>query len=315
MNILIAGLGALGTVFGALLGNAGHTVHALTKEKYLAALRDRTLRVTGIWGDHDAVLDGVHASVGSIAAMNFDLIVLAVKSFDTAATVDQIKTLVGRDTLLLVAQNGYGNYEIVSGEIGKDHTLLGRVIFGAKLLAPGRSEVTVIADDVRIGQPDHAVPDDRVQAIASAIRAAGIPASFDDAVYAVLWDKILYNCALNPLDAILACTYGELARSEHSRALMDRIIVEIFLVARARGIRLNWKSPEEYLSHFYSALVPPTAAHYPSMHYDLKSGKRTEIDALNGAMVRLAAGKGLAVPVNDTITRIIKAKESPSLTS
>lgn len=310
MNILITGLGALGTVFAALLKKAGHTVLALTKEKYLDALRDRKVRVSGIWGEHEAVLDGVHASIEPLKSQNLDLIILTVKSYDTATAIGQVKPLAGKDTLVLIAQNGYGNYETVSDTVGRDHTLLARVIFGSRLIAPGHAEVTVIADDVRVGQPHNAVPKERMQEIASAINAAGVPTSYSENVYAILWDKILYNAALNPLGAILECAYGRLAEHEESRALMDRIIVEIFLVARAHGIRLNWRSPEEYRGHFYTKLVPPTAKHFPSMYYDMKAGKRTEIDALNGAIVRLAREKGLSVPANETITRIIKAKEA-----
>lgn len=313
MNILITGLGALGTVFACMLKTAGHAVHALTKDKYLDALSDRKVRVSGIWGEHEAVLDGIHASIDPLKSISFGLIILTVKSFDTRTAITQVRPLVGRNTLVLVAQNGYGNYEIVSEVAGKEHTLLARIIFGAKLLAPGAAEVTVIADDVRIGQPHSAVPEARVREIAAAINRSGIPASYSENVEAVLWDKILYNAALNPLGAVLECTYGRLAEHEGSRLIMDRIIDEIFLVARAHNIRLNWRTPEEYRLHFYTKLVPPTAKHFPSMYYDVKAGKRTEIDALNGAIVRLANGKGIAVPVNETITRIISAKEEFAL--
>lgn len=309
MNILITGLGALGTVFACMLKRAGHAVHALTKEKYLDALRGRKVSVSGIWGEHGAVLDGIHAFIDPIRTISFDLIILTVKSFDTKTAIKQVRALVGRGTLVIVAQNGYGNYEAVSETVGKEHTLLARVIFGVKLLAPGKAEVTVIADAVRIGQPHGAVPEARVREIADAINRSGIPTSYAENVEAILWDKILYNAALNPLGAVLECTYGRLAEHEGSRLVMDRIIDEIFLVAQAHGIRLNWKTPEEYRLHFYTKLVPPTAKHFPSMYYDVKAGKRTEIDALNGAIVRIANEKGIAVPVNETITGIIRTKE------
>lgn len=309
MNILITGLGALGTVFACMLRKAGHTVHALTKEKYLVALRERKISISGIWGEHKAVLDGIHASIDPVRTIPFDLIILTVKSFDTRTAIEQVRPLVGRDTLVIVAQNGYGNYEAVSEAVENKHTLLARVIFGVKLLAHGTAEVTVIADDVRIGQPHGAVPEARVREIAEAFNMSGIPTAYAGNVEAILWDKILYNAALNPLGAILECTYGQLAEHEGSRQIMDRVIEEIFLVAQAHGVRLNWKTPEEYRKHFYTKLVPPTARHFPSMYYDVKAGKRTEIDALNGAIVRLANEKGIAVPVNQTVACIISAKE------
>lgn len=308
-TILITGLGALGTVFATMLKKAGHTVHALTKNKYLSVLADRRTRVTGIWGEHEAQLDGMHASIEPLRSIAFDLIILTVKSFDTASAIEQVKPLVRKDTLVMVAQNGYGNYETVAAALGKEHALLARVIFGVKLHAPGKAEVTVIADDVRMGQPDNAVAPDRVKAIAEAINAAGIPTSYAANVVAILWDKILYNAALNPLGAVLECTYGQLAENPGTRQVMDRIIDEIFLVAQAHCMPLNWKSPGEYREHFYAKLVPPTAKHFPSMYYDVKAGKRLEIDALNGAIVRLAHEKGISVPVNETIAALVKAKE------
>jgi 2-dehydropantoate 2-reductase len=310
LTLLVAGLGALGTVFATMLKKQGHAVYALTRERYLPLLAKGDTRVTGIWGPHEAVLDGISSSIDPLRDAPLDLIILTVKSFDTAEAINQVKPLVGPGTLVLIAQNGLGNYETVSSVVGPDHTLLGRVIFGAKLLAPGRAEVTVIADKVRIGQPDNAVDTVRVRDIAAVLDKAGIPAEFAENITAVLWDKVLYNAALNPLGALLGWSYGQLAGDDETRMLMNQVIDEIMQVAGAHGIALNWKSPVEYQEHFYTRLVPPTAAHFPSMYYDLKAGKRAEIDALNGAIVRMAREKNLSVPVNETITRLIKAKEA-----
>lgn len=310
MNILITGLGALGTVFATLLKKSGNTVFALAKEKYLPLLAEKKVRVTGIWGTHEAVLDGVISDIALLRSTRIDLIVLTVKAYDTAEAIRQLKPVVRTETLVLTAQNGYGNYETVSAEIGREHTLLSRVIFGSKLISTGQAEVTVIADDVRVGQPDRAVQTERIREIVSAINSAGIPTSYADDVYPILWDKIIYNCALNPLGAVLECTYGDLAAHDGSRQIMNAIIREIFLATKAHNISLRWKNPDEYASHFYKNLVPPTAKHFPSMFYDLKAGKRPEIDALNGAVVRLARDKGLAAPVNETIIDLIKTKES-----
>ena len=310
LTILVAGLGALGTVFAALLKKAGHTVYALTKEQYLAGLSQGKLSVTGIWGDHQATIDGISGTIAPFRDRNFDVIIVTVKSYDTRTVVEQVKPLVSTNTLVVSAQNGYGNYETIAETAGREHALLARVIFGAKVSMPGKAEVTVIADDVRVGQPEGAVDAARIAKIAAAFTEAGIPTKYAGNIEAILWDKILYNAALNPLGALLECTYGGLAGNEETRDLMDAIIEEIFSVARAHQKPLNWKSAEEYKNHFYTKLVPPTAKHFPSMYYDVKAGKRLEIDALNGAIVRLAKEKGIAVPGNETITKLIKARES-----
>jgi 2-dehydropantoate 2-reductase len=258
------------------------------------------------------VLDGIYAGIGPLLNEKIDLILLTVKSFDTEIAAKMISPLAVDDAIVVSAQNGYGNYEAVAGIVGKEHTLLARVIFGARIVKAGCSEVTVIADDVRIGQPEGAIPEELIIKIASEINKAGIPTSYALDVNEILWDKILYNCALNPLGALLECNYGRLAEDNETRQVMNELIQEIFQVARAQAIKLHWESAESYIDYFYNKLVPPTKEHYPSMYHDLRAGKRLEIDALNGAVVGLASEKGVPVPVNKTIVSLIRAKEELS---
>lgn len=308
MKFVVFGLGALGTVFATLLKESGNTVYGITKREYLHLFENIPFRVSGIWGKHTAYLDGVYYSLLHLND-EIDYIILTVKSYDTLYSIRQIKPYISENTRVVVAQNGYGNYETVSKEIGKERTLLARVIFGAKLLDIGHAEVTVIADDVVIGQPENAIKEEEIRQLVDILSRAGIPTRFSNDVYKILWDKILYNCALNPLGALLECTYGDLANTHETKEIMDNVIDEIFSVVHAHNIELNWKNSEDFKEHFYKKLVPPTAKHYPSMYYDIKAGKKTEIDALNGAIVKLAKEKGLNVPINETITNMIKAKE------
>ncbi len=312
MNIVVVGLGALGTTFATLLKKEGHRVFAITKEKYLADLADRKIAICGILGYYEAVLDGIYAGIGPLLNEKIDLVLLTVKSFDTEMATHMIAPLVGDNVIIVSAQNGYGNYEAVARIVGKAHALLARIIFGARLVKTGYSEVTVIADDVRIGQPEDAIPEDAIIKIASEINKAGVPTSYAVDVNEILWDKILYNCALNPLGALLECNYGGLAGHEETKRVMDALIKEIFQVTQSHSIKLHWEDAESYIDYFYKKLVPPTQEHYPSMYHDLKAGKRLEIDALNGAIVRLAAEKGVPVPVNETILDLITVKEKLS---
>jgi len=309
MNILIVGLGAIGVAFATLLKKAGHQVHGLTKEKYRPVFADKKVWLSGLWGRHEAALDGVHADVRPLMTNKPDLIILTVKSFDTEEVMKEIAPLVGEKTLVMAAQNGYGNYETVARIAGKEHALLARIMFGARLLGIGSSEITGAADAVRIGQPEGAVGEDVCREIAAAINAAGIPAEYAPDVYAILWDKILYNCALNPLGALLECNYGSLVDDEGVCRTMNAMIREMFAVAQAYGISLRWKSVDEYIEHFYGTLVPPTRQHFPSTYQDLVAGKKLELDALTGAIVRLGREKGVPTPVNETVTNLLKAKE------
>ncbi len=305
MNILVYGLGAIGITFATFLKESGNNVYGKVKDKNFP----KNLYIDGIWGKHSAELDGISDNILDFKDINLDLIILAVKSYDTEKALNDIKKILKPNSIVLLTQNGYGNYELAVKIIGKEHTLLGRVIFGAKVIDKGKVRITVNADDVRIGQPDNAIDKKVILKIVEKINKAGIPTSYSPDVYKILWDKILYNCALNPLGAILECSYGELADNKNTRLIMNKIIEEIFLVAKLNNIQLNWNNAEEYIDFFYNKLVPPTRNHFPSMYYDIQTGKRTEIDALNGAIVKLAEKVGIKAPTNETIVNLIKFKE------
>ncbi|PMP97326.1 MAG: 2-dehydropantoate 2-reductase [Thermodesulfobacterium geofontis] len=309
-KILIFGLGALGTVFAVSLKFSGNRVYGFIKDEYLPLLRSKPLKIKGLLGEKEAFLDDLFTKPEELKNVELDLIILTVKAFDTEKAILQIKDFIKPNTFLLLAQNGYGNYEIATQILKRDRIILSRIIFGARLIEPGFSEVTVFGDDVVIGQPENTIPESILNEIANTFNRAGIPTRVSNKVYSILWDKIIYNCALNPLGAILECSYGDLASQEETKSLMDKIIEEIFLVAEHHKIKLNWKDAEEYKNYFYKNLIPPTAKHYPSMYYDIKANKKTEIDALNGAIVKLAKEKNLNVPVNEFITLLIKAKEN-----
>lgn len=309
MNILVYGLGAIGTTFATFLKGSGNTVYGKTNKLNFPL----NLYVEGIWGEHKAKLDGVFTDINELKDKNLDLIIVAVKSYDTETAIKDIKKVISENTIVLLAQNGYGNYEIATSILGKDRVLLSRVIFGAKVLEIGKVEITVNADDVIIGNPDNAVSFEKIQNVINVISKTPIPVSYSPDVYKILWDKILYNSALNPLGAILECSYGDLAENPETRDIMNNIFKEIFIVAKANNIKLRWNSVDDYIKHFYTKLIPPTREHYPSMYYDIKTGKRTEIDALNGAILKLAKKVNISVPYNETIVKLLKFKEKQNL--
>jgi len=307
MRILVFGLGAIGGVFAGFLQKAGHEVYAIGRKRIVSAVREKGLRITGIWGEHRVNLSGVYENIGELPLKDFDLVILTVKSYDTAQALNQLRSV--NFKYLLLAQNGYGNYERAKEVFPPERLILARVIFGARVTPEVEFEVTVCGDDVVIGNPDGAIKEETLKEIARIINSAGVPTRYSPDVYKYLWDKILYNCALNPLGALLETNYGTLAGMEETKTLMEQVIDEIFKVARAKGIKLFWKNPEEYKKFFFEKLIPPTAEHYPSMLWDIRNGKKTEIDALNGAIVKLGEEVGVPTPVNGVITQLVKAKE------
>jgi 2-dehydropantoate 2-reductase len=127
----------------------------------------------------------------------------------------------------------------------------------------------------------------------------------------MLWAKVLYNSALNPLSALLNVHYGALPSQADSRALMDAVIDEVFAVAAAEGVELPWATAEAYRTEFYERLVPVTFHHRSSMLQDIERGRPTEIDAINGEVWRRARLHDMAVPINEVLTRLLRLR-SPS---
>ncbi len=302
MRFLVVGVGAIGGAYLAFLSRAGHETAGLVKK----GRRIDSIKVEGIWGEFRVPVK----TVESLKELEFDpdLVILSVKSYDTGKALETLRELDWEWRYLMIAQNGYGNYERAVSLLGEGKVVLARVIFGSEVIEPGHIRITVCADDVVIGDPSGRIDDGFLRSLAEIFTKAGIPTRFEREVYKFLWDKIIYNSALNPLGALLETNYGTLARNPHTRKLMDRIIEEIFQVLESAGIETFWRSAEEYRKVFYEKLIPPTAAHYPSMLRDIKKG-RTEIDSLNGAVCELGRKVGVPTPTNELITELVKAKE------
>jgi len=310
LRVLVFGLGALGTVYSCLLKNSGHEVVGLDLEPVIYKIEANGVWVEGIWGEHQARLDKLATDITDLADENFDLIILTVKSYETEEAAKQIKSLAGPNTYLLLAQNGYGNYEAAIRHLPEDRVILGRIIFGAETIDLGHSKVTVIADDVLLGSPPHMVETCFLEKLAADFSSAGIPTRASEEVMQFVWAKIIYNSALNPLGAILEVAYGELAADRNCRKIMNAVVEEIFAVLAAIGQPTPWPDAQAYLSAFYGQMIPSTAMHHASMLQDIKRKRRTEIDALNGAVVMLGEANGIDTPVNRTIVNVLKAKEA-----
>lgn len=311
-RILIAGAGALGSVYACFLRRAGYAVGLLGRSPHLDAIAARGLQLEGLWGDHHAT--GFDLFIDAAAAAGaFDAILVCVKAYDTAALVRAVAPLLGRDGVVISLQNGLGNVEEIAEQVGWAHTLAARVIFGAEVVAPGRVRVTVYADPLLIGVWQDAPPaylEAAGRDWAARLAAAGIPAAYSENIKAALWGKVLYNAALNPLSALLRVQYGALAENPDIRAIMDVVFDEIYAVAGAEGVSLSLPSAAAYRAEFYGRLIPSTATHRSSMLQDLERGRHTEIDAINGEVARRGRKHGIATPVNDVLTRLIHARQS-----
>jgi len=311
MKYLVMGAGALGSVFGGLLAGKGHDVTFVGLDDHLKAMQKEGLTVTGIWGDH--TIDDPNAYYGTDELSGtFDVVLLSVKSYFTADVIRQILPFITEDTLVFSIQNGLGNWEAIASVVGWNRTVGARVIFGAEIVKPGTAKVTVYADKVLLGCPTGEAPIEKIRQVCDDFNAAGIPSAMSDEIAAALWGKILYNSSLNPLGAILNVPYGRLCDVPEVLDVIRRIIHEIFAVAGAKGLNLGYEGPDEYYRFLLDVQMPPTAQHRASMLQDMDLGRRTEIDALNGAISLYGRELGVPTPVNDVITAIIKGLEIKS---
>ena len=309
MKILIMGAGSIGSVTGGFLAEAGHKVTLVGRAAHMSAIERDGLRIDGIWGDHHVTDLRTATSCEQLKGETFELVILSVKSYDTEQAIAEAASLVAPDGLVVSFQNGLGNVETIAAAVGSGRTLGGMVIFGGRIDEPGRVTVTVYANEVKIGSSTGDASRHRVDEVVRLIDDSGVPTLATDEIDKHIWGKILYNCALNPLSAILNATYGELGAEQATRDIMARVVEEVFAVAQARGVELFWKRPDQYLRVFYEELLPPTEGHYASMLEDLKRGSRTEIEAINGAVVRYGNEADVPCPVNEVLVGIIRVME------
>jgi 2-dehydropantoate 2-reductase len=310
MNILIYGCGAVGLGIGSWLLKAGAKVSLLARPGTVDKLRQNGLVRTGIFGSFTAGPGQFQAvsHLEELADRNYDYILVCTKCYDTAAAaseLDRFRKILGANGVIVLFQNGWGNAEHFTALFANDKIYSARVITGFTRLAPHHVEITVHADAIHIGSL-FGQPLSTVEPLAKAIDAGGIPCITTDRIEKDLWAKMLYNCALNPLGAILDVPYGALADSPDTRQIMNTIITEIYSVMNAAGYSTHWETARQYQEIFYNKLVPPTAGHHSSTLQDLRAGRKTEIDGLTGQILKLARPHNVSTPCNAIVYRLIQ---------
>ena len=314
MRVLIYGGGAVGLAVASCLLRSGCRVDIIARPATVEALRAGGLVRTGLFGDFHAEPGtfGRYASLVELPPQAHDFVLVCTKSFDSAAGAQDLadkRDYADSGIKLVLFQNGWGNAEVFARHFAPERIYSARVITGFHRHQPNEVEVTVHADAIHIGSLfDADLP--ALDGLSHAIRQGGIPCETTPHIAKDLWAKMLYNCALNPLGAILHVPYGALAAQATTRSLMNSIVGEVFAVMTAAGHRTHWETPDGFLSTFYDRLVPDTAEHESSMLQDILAGKRTEIDALNGAVLKLADEAAVAVPHNAAVCNLIKFVES-----
>ncbi len=314
MRFLIYGAGALGQALGCLLGVDGHQVDFLLRKRFISNILQSGLHVAGILGDFSLKLnsDDLHENLADVSDRYYNYVLLTTKAYDTKKAVEDLATIGHRFSHIVSLQNGCGNVEILKERFGHEKTLGGRVITGFEIIAPGQVNITVSADAIHIGSSTRGLKPESVRKLAAAISKAGHQCRAVEDIYQSLFSKLLYNCTLNPLGAILGVHYGLLADQNDTRQLMKNVIDETYSVISALGGKTAWLDSASYKREFFDKLIPATYHHRPSMLQDLENGKPTEIDALTGYVSMKGQSLGIATPTCNLLTSLVKFKEYSS---
>jgi 2-dehydropantoate 2-reductase len=314
MKVLIYGGGSVGLGIASCLLKSQKQVCIIARNRTVEALRQNGLVREGIFGDHHADSSDFtcSSSLNEAEKWRYDYILVCTKSFDSyhaAKDIARNKFCFEKAAPIVLFQNGWGNTDIFASFFPETQIFNARVITGFSRTEPHTVKVTVHADAIHIGSL-YEEPASRIEPLCNAISAGGIPCKPTCQIEQDLWAKMLYNCALNPLGAILDVPYGALARADSTRFIMDNIVEEIFRVLDVTGYKTHWKKAADFLDIFYKKLVPATAEHRSSTLQDIQAGKKTEIDALNGAVIKLAQEHQVDVPCNQTLYNLIRFIES-----
>lgn len=311
MHFLIYGAGALGQAIGCMLAAAGHQVDLVIRSRFLAPLQNTGLQVAGIFGAFRAEPNqlGLLTSLKGRSGAAYDIILLTTKTYDTDTAIADIASLSGCYCPVVSMQNGCGNLEKLEERLGRERSLAARVITGFEIEQPGFVQITVSADMVHVGGCVRGVIPAAAKRLAEALTNAGLPSIAVADVYQSLYAKLLYNCALNPLGAVLGVHYGALSESEETRMLMDQVIDETYAVITTMGGSTPWPNAMAYRRAFYGQLVPATYNHRPSMLQDLEHHKPTEVEAMVGYVAAQGRKYGVPTPCCDFLAALVRFKQ------
>jgi len=300
-NITVVGPGAMGCLFASLLHKAGNRVCLLDRRPDRAKLISRQGVIVSSGEKEETVQ--VKATANPQEAGPASLLVMCVKAYDTMKAAKRSKPAAAQDAQVLSLQNGAGNVEALVEVFGEQRVLGGVTAQGANLKGPGRV-IHAGEGETLIGQPDRGT--DRAKKAADIFNAAGIKTSVTRDLQGAVWSKLLINAAINPLTALLGVNNGALPEMDQTRWIMERAVREVQAVAARMGIGIGFLDPYEKAL----AVARATGQNISSMLADVRAGRRTEIEQINGAVAKRAQELGVPAPVNQVLALLVKAMEN-----
>jgi len=303
-RVAVVGAGAVGGYFGGMLARAGARVTLIGRPAHVDVWRRDGLFVDSI-NFQESV--SVEASTDLAASGDADLVLFSVKSLDTEETARQLARHVKGDALIVSLQNGVDNVERIRSAAALD-PIAAVVYVASSMPAAGRIKHDARGDLLIGDRPGRPGPprETAIARVSSWFEAAGVPCRVSPDIDADLWTKLITNAALNAISAVVRAPYGDIVAIPESRETVRQLVEECVAVARADGVSL----PDVDFVEMVWRFAEKVARVYSSTAQDLERGKRTEIDALNGFVVRRGARLGVRTPVNQSLLALVKLREA-----
>ncbi len=303
MHILILGAGALGSLLAARLSGTDAKITLLgVNREHIEAILEHGLVVEELDGSLTRHHPVCHDNPNAVEE-KADLVIVAVKAYATQRAVFDLMDHCRPSTLFLTLQNGIGNWESIARIVGADRVSVGITAQGSTLLEPGRIRHGGNGATF-IGEPS-GPPTKRIYSLMEIFLKAGLDAKAGECMEDLIWHKLLINIGINAITALTGIRNGMIAEIKPASELSRAAVEEAALVAQAKGIRIANDIVQRVL-----AVAQATAVNRSSMGQDVDRRKRTEIDAINGAIVRFGEQLNIPTPVNRTLTQLIKIMEA-----
>jgi len=303
MKICMLGSGSLGSALGGVLTEGGNDVWLIDAwAQHVDAMNRRGLVLREGGGDRTVKVKARTSAEGIGPA---DLIVVLVKSYHTRQAIASAGAIIGPNTVVVSLQNGLGHEEILAEVVGKQHVLAGKTYAGGLLLEPGHVIAGTKGKYTHIGELDGRITE-RATRIAETFSRAGLPTEVSANIMGTVWDKLLINVATGALSAITRLPYGDLYSVPEVKQCALAAVDEAIAVARALGVKLTSENAEDAWNLAAAGLPKEFKA---SMLQSIEKGAPTEIDFINGSVVRWGERNRVATPVNRALVACVKGIE------
>ncbi|HTT49260.1 MAG TPA: 2-dehydropantoate 2-reductase [Pseudolabrys sp.] len=300
MRIAAMAAGAVGGYFGARMAAAGHDVFFIARGANLAAMTTNGLKVESVHGDLH--LPKVNATDDPKSVGPVDIVLFAVKLWDTEKAAELARPLIGPNTRLITFQNGVDSVERIAPILGQEHTVCGIAAIATVIDSPGVIKHTSAFAAIRFGHADkHADP--VLQAFAEAGKAAKLDIAISEDIEVDRWHKFIFLTAMSGSTAALRSPIGPIIADPELRAFFKQLMEEATAVGRAKGIKLDQAFVDARMAFVMNVVEPTMVA---SMAHDLDRGNRLELDWLSGKVRALGRELGIPTPASDAVYTVLK---------